>query len=91
MESNSVTPSSAGLAGARARRSGSRGGRSATQSERAQALAAARAARRAALPPITYPAELPVSQRKDEIAEVIRDHQVVVIAGETGSGNTTPE
>ncbi len=51
--------------------------------------AAARAARRAAMPPISYPAELPVSQRKDEIAEVIRDHQVVVIAGETGSGKTT--
>ena len=41
------------------------------------------------MPPISYPAELPVSQRKDEIAEVIRDHQVVVIAGETGSGKTT--
>ena len=39
--------------------------------------------------PITYPAELPVSQRRDEIAEAIRDHQVVVIAGETGSGKTT--
>jgi ATP-dependent helicase HrpA len=41
------------------------------------------------MPPITYPAELPVSQRKDEIAQVIRDHQVVIIAGETGSGKTT--
>jgi ATP-dependent RNA helicase HrpA len=41
------------------------------------------------MPPISYPAELPVSQHKDEIAEVIRDHQVVVIAGETGSGKTT--
>ena len=41
------------------------------------------------MPPISYPAELPVSQRKDDIAEVIRDHQVVVIAGETGSGKTT--
>ena len=41
------------------------------------------------MPPISYPAELPVSQRKDEIARVIRDHQVVVIAGETGSGKTT--
>jgi len=80
-----MRPSSAGLAGARARRPGSRGGRSAAQSERAQA----RAARRAALPPISYPAELPVSQRKDEIARAIRDHQVVVIAGETGSGKTT--
>ncbi len=50
---------------------------------------AARAARRAAMPPISYPAELPVSQRRDEIAQVIRDHQVVIIAGETGSGKTT--
>ena len=41
------------------------------------------------MPPISYPAELPVSQRKDDIAQVIRDHQVVVIAGETGSGKTT--
>jgi len=41
------------------------------------------------MPPITYPAELPVSQRRDEVARVIRDHQVVVIAGETGSGKTT--
>ena len=38
---------------------------------------------------ITYPAELPVSQRKDELAAAIRDHQVVIIAGETGSGKTT--
>ncbi len=51
--------------------------------------AAARAARRAAMPPISYPAELPVSQRKDEILRAIRDHQVVIIAGETGSGKTT--
>ena len=56
---------------------------------RAAARVAARAARRAAMPPISYPAELPVSQRKDDIAQVIRDHQVVVIAGETGSGKTT--
>jgi ATP-dependent helicase HrpA len=48
-----------------------------------------RAARRAAMPPIRYPAELPVSQRRDEIARAIRDHQVVIIAGETGSGKTT--
>ena len=41
------------------------------------------------MPPITYPPELPVSQRKDEIAAAIRDHQVVIVAGETGSGKTT--
>src|ERR1700722_5361845 len=45
--------------------------------------------RRAAVPAITYPAELPVSQRKDDLAAAIRDHQVVIIAGETGSGKTT--
>jgi ATP-dependent helicase HrpA len=39
--------------------------------------------------PITYPAELPVSQRKDDIADAIRAHQVVIVAGETGSGKTT--
>ena len=38
---------------------------------------------------ITYPADLPVSQRRDEILEAIRNHQVVVIAGATGSGKTT--
>ncbi len=56
---------------------------------RAQARAGLRAARRAAMPPISYPPELPVSQRKDEILRAIRDHQVVIIAGETGSGKTT--
>ncbi|AXB44359.1 ATP-dependent helicase [Amycolatopsis albispora] len=45
--------------------------------------------RRAAVPKVTYPAELPVSQRKDDIAAAIRDHQVVIVAGETGSGKTT--
>jgi ATP-dependent helicase HrpA len=44
---------------------------------------------RARLPEITYPPALPVSQRKDEIAAAIRDHQVVIVAGETGSGKTT--
>ncbi|MDO9496634.1 MAG: ATP-dependent RNA helicase HrpA, partial [Nocardioides sp.] len=38
---------------------------------------------------IVYPAELPVSQRRDDIAAAIRDHQVVILAGETGSGKTT--
>src|SRR5213078_4443121 len=85
MESNSVTSSPAGSARLRS----GRPGRSRSHSERAAARAAARAARRAAMPPITYPAELPVSQRKDDIAAVIRDHQVVIVAGETGSGKTT--
>src|SRR5258706_13649069 len=38
---------------------------------------------------VSYPPELPVSQRKDEIAAAIRDNQVVIVAGETGSGKTT--
>ena len=38
---------------------------------------------------IGYPPELPVSQRRDDIAAAIRDHQVVIVAGETGSGKTT--
>jgi ATP-dependent helicase HrpA len=41
------------------------------------------------MPTITYPAELPVSQKRDEIAAAIRSHQVVIVAGETGSGKTT--
>ena len=61
----------------------------AKRSTRAQARAGLRAVRRAAMPPISYPPELPVSQRKDEILRAIRDHQVVIIAGETGSGKTT--
>src|SRR5690242_1162849 len=85
MESSSVTSSPAAPARRRPRRPGPGDG----ADNGAAARAAARAARRAAMPPVTYPAELPVSQRKDEIAQVIRDHQVVVIAGETGSGKTT--
>jgi ATP-dependent helicase HrpA len=54
--------------------------------ERRARLAAARAAH-----PVTvsYPEDLPVTAAKDEIAEAIRDNQVVIIAGETGSGKTT--
>ncbi|MEU3645133.1 ATP-dependent RNA helicase HrpA [Lentzea sp. NPDC034063] len=47
------------------------------------------ALRRESVPKITYPAELPVSQHKDEIKELIANHQVVIVAGETGSGKTT--
>ena len=43
----------------------------------------------AAVPTITYPDALPVTARRDDIAETIRDNQVVIIAGETGSGKTT--
>ncbi|GAA0350121.1 ATP-dependent RNA helicase HrpA [Streptomyces blastmyceticus] len=47
------------------------------------------AQRRAAVPTVTYPDQLPVSQKKDDILAAIRDHQVVIVAGETGSGKTT--
>ncbi|RJK95382.1 ATP-dependent RNA helicase HrpA [Vallicoccus soli] len=45
--------------------------------------------RRAAVPRIAYPEQLPVSQRREDILAAIRDHQVVIVAGETGSGKTT--
>ncbi|HOY82492.1 MAG TPA: AAA family ATPase, partial [Rhodoglobus sp.] len=41
------------------------------------------------LPPITYPPELPVSQRRDDIADALRANQVIIVAGATGSGKTT--
>src|ERR1700678_2240124 len=74
MESRSVMSSPAGHA---------------KRSRRPAARSELRPPRRAAMPPISYPPELPVSQRKDEIMRAIRDHQVVIIAGETGSGKTT--
>ncbi|MCC5824062.1 MAG: ATP-dependent RNA helicase HrpA [Phycisphaerales bacterium] len=46
-------------------------------------------ARRASVPRIDYPAELPVSQRRDDLLDMIREHQVVIVCGETGSGKTT--
>ncbi|MGX9886592.1 ATP-dependent RNA helicase HrpA [Streptomyces sp. NPDC002276] len=47
------------------------------------------AERRRRIPAISYPEQLPVSQKKADIAAAIRDHQVVIVAGETGSGKTT--
>ncbi|OBH88167.1 ATP-dependent RNA helicase HrpA [Mycobacterium sp. E2989] len=57
----------------------------AEQIARAEALVAAR---HAAVPAIAYP-DLPVSERRQEIADAVRANQVVVVAGETGSGKTT--
>src|SRR4051794_33864689 len=54
--------------------------------ERAEARVARR---RAAVPAVSYPPELPVSGRREDLLEAIRDNQVVVVAGETGSGKTT--
>ncbi|HIF9220486.1 TPA: ATP-dependent RNA helicase HrpA [Photobacterium damselae] len=45
--------------------------------------------RRTQRPTVTYPELLPVSQKKDDIAEAIKHNQVVIVAGETGSGKTT--
>ncbi|HEX7338412.1 MAG TPA: ATP-dependent RNA helicase HrpA [Rhodanobacteraceae bacterium] len=50
---------------------------------------AMREARAAAKPALSMDAELPISARADDIIQLIREHQVVVIAGETGSGKTT--
>ena len=58
----------------------------------AQALARSAAEvqrRRALIGPITFDQSLPVVQRKQEIADAIRDHQVLILCGETGSGKTT--
>src|SRR5438874_1840803 len=43
----------------------------------------------AAIPRPSFPPELPVSERRDDIAEAIRAHPVVIVRGETGSGKTT--
>ncbi|WP_327709866.1 ATP-dependent RNA helicase HrpA [Streptomyces sp. NBC_00464] len=58
----------------------------AAQATKAAGRLALRAGR---APALSYPEQLPVSQKKDEILEAIRDHQVVIVAGETGSGKTT--
>jgi ATP-dependent helicase HrpA len=52
------------------------------------AAEAVMAARAAAVPEITFP-DLPVSQFRAELATAINENQVVVVAGETGSGKTT--
>ncbi|OBB70613.1 ATP-dependent RNA helicase HrpA [Mycobacterium sp. 852014-52144_SCH5372336] len=56
--------------------------------EQIAAAEAVVATRAAAVPTISYPL-LPVSERRDEIAKAITEHQVVIVAGETGSGKTT--
>jgi len=41
------------------------------------------------MPPITFPESLPVSGKRDEIEAALREHQVIIVCGETGSGKTT--
>ena len=60
-----------------------------TSPNRPPRLAFDRAARQAALPKIVYPDNLPVVERRDDLAQAIRDNQVIVVCGETGSGKTT--
>ncbi len=57
--------------------------------QQVHASLALREERRLNVPTATYPSELPITARKDEIVAAIRAHQVIVIAGETGSGKTT--
>src|SRR6478672_7638286 len=57
-----------------------------TDVERAVAVRDARVANK---PARSYPPQLPVAQRAAEIAQAIRDHPVVIVSGETGSGKTT--
>ncbi|WP_018608979.1 ATP-dependent RNA helicase HrpA [Uliginosibacterium gangwonense] len=57
--------------------------------ERFEKSIATRTARREKLPRPSFPAALPVNQRREEIAKAIGEHQVVIICGETGSGKTT--
>ena len=42
-----------------------------------------------AVPVIAFPPELPITARRDELIAAIREHQVVIVAGETGSGKST--
>ncbi len=48
-----------------------------------------RAARAASIPALRYPAELPVTAHREQLITAIRDHQVLIVAGETGSGKST--
>src|ERR1019366_1977628 len=57
--------------------------------ESPEAMAARIERRLAAMPKVTYPDDLPVAARRGDIGAAIRDHQVVIVAGETGSGKTT--
>jgi len=57
--------------------------------EELAASAARRKARAASVPSVSYPDQLPVAARRDEILDTVRAHQVVVLCGETGSGKST--
>ncbi len=73
------------------RRDGARGrdGRLEQVREQIERSVARAERRQARVPMVTYDEELPVCQRRDELAEAIGRHQVVVVCGETGSGKST--
>ncbi|WP_404872833.1 ATP-dependent RNA helicase HrpA [Halomonas sp. DQ26W] len=65
-------------------------GRGLAEAGRAVDRSSALVSQRAAIPvALTYPESLPVVERRDDILAALREHQVVVVAGETGSGKTT--
>jgi len=70
---------------------GARGGRPLARLADEVAAAEQRIARRRAAVParIDYPADLPVSARREDLLAAIREHQVTIVAGETGSGKST--
>ncbi|HEY1458804.1 MAG TPA: ATP-dependent RNA helicase HrpA [Casimicrobiaceae bacterium] len=76
----------------RIRRLHARGTRDAEIDRVARAVAASREralARDAARPRVVYPPDLPIAGQREEIAAAIRDHPLVIVCGETGSGKTT--
>ncbi|TKV56344.1 ATP-dependent RNA helicase HrpA [Nakamurella flava] len=78
------------LASARKQREAVRRARALTEVERQLAAAERKLFRRAAsVPDITFPPELPVSAAVPDLARVIAENQVVIVAGETGSGKST--
>ena len=69
------------------KRAGERAPRERGQRDEARAPRAPRV--QTPLPPLTYPEDLPVSSRREEIAKALMEHQVIIVSGETGSGKTT--
>jgi ATP-dependent helicase HrpA len=69
-------------------RRGNKEGRARFEQQLAEAQARV-ARRRASVPEVSYPQQLPVAARRNDLLAAIGDHQVVVVAGETGSGKTT--
>ena len=57
--------------------------------DKLKSSAARRQNRIAKRPAITYPPELPIAEKRGDIAALVREHQVVVVCGETGSGKST--